>query len=79
MITDTLLKPFLQVWTLISNLEESNFPPTENSNPAPRAQTWGSWKDVIFYTGVLWDTASAYSSRSTQGAIPTLRLARLQG
>lgn len=52
MITDTLLKPFLQVWTLMSNIKESNFPHTENSNPAPRGQTWGSWKDVIFYTGV---------------------------
>lgn len=52
MITDMLLKPFLQVWTLMSNLKESNFPPTENSKLAPRGQTWGSWKDAIFYTGI---------------------------
>lgn len=42
MITDTLLKPFLQVWTLMSNLTESIFPPIENSNPVLRAQSWGS-------------------------------------
>lgn len=51
-ITDTLPKPFLQVCTLVFNLKESNFPPTENPNLAPRAQTWGSWKDVTFYIGV---------------------------
>lgn len=68
-LTDTLL----QVWILLSNLKESNFHTHRKFQPGSQSPGLGQLEGCHLPHWSLGDTASACSSKSSQGPLPTLR------